>query len=98
MILVLLLALAAGFGFPQVAESMDGSINSARAIERVQGSPPLAEIPLITNSSDKMQQRKLKLGVLVGIPIAIAIIAALVHFFVINLDVLWYVLVRRMGM
>ena len=43
--LLIILVLATGFGWPQVAESMDGSINSARAVERVQGSPPLAEIP-----------------------------------------------------
>jgi polysaccharide biosynthesis transport protein len=96
--MLILLVLAAGFGWPQVAESMDGSINSARAVERVQGSPPLAEIPLIQNNTDIVQKRKIRLSVLVIAPLVLAAAALAVHFFVANLDVLWYVIMRRMGM
>jgi uncharacterized protein involved in exopolysaccharide biosynthesis len=98
LVLLVLLALAAGFGWPQVAESMDSSINSARAVERVQGSPPIAEIPLIQTTVDVAQKRNIRLGMLVVAPIVVAILAALVHFFVIPLDVLWYVALRRLGM
>jgi hypothetical protein len=31
-------------------------------------------------------------------PVVLAIAAVLVHFFVISLDVLWYVALRRLGM
>jgi uncharacterized protein involved in exopolysaccharide biosynthesis len=96
--LLIVLCLAVGFGWPQVAESMDGSINSARAIERVQGSPPLAEIPLIQNTEDKTHKRNVRLYVLVLAPVIVAIAAVIVHFFVINLDVAWYVALRRLGM
>ena len=96
--MLVLLALAAFFGWPQVAESMDGSINSARAVERVQGSPPLAEIPLIQNTTDVVQKRKLRISVLVIAPLLLVALALAVHFFVANLDVLWYVVIRRMGM
>lgn len=96
--LLIILVLATGFGFPQVAESMDGSINSARAVERVQGSPPLAEIPLIQTATDKSHMRNVRLSALVVAPVVLAIAAVLVHFFWINLDVLWYVALRRLGM
>jgi len=98
LVLLVLLTLAAGFGFPQVAESMDSSINSARAVERVQGTPPIAEIPLIRNRVDVTHRRNLRLGMLVVVPLVGIVLAALVHFFVINLDVLWYVALRRLGM
>jgi len=96
--LLIVLVLAAGLGWPQVAESMDEAIHSPRAIERVQGAPPIAEIPLIENAEDRKKERNTKLGVLLIAPIAIAIVLALIHFLWIPLDVLWYVGLRRLGM
>ncbi len=96
--LLIFVCLAIGFGWPQVAESMDSSVNSARAVERVQGSPPLAEIPLIQNAEDRTHKRNVRLYALVFAPVAVAIVAVLVHIFVINLDVAWYVALRRLGM
>lgn len=95
--LLVILTLAIGFGFPQLAETMDSSINSARAVERVQGSPPLAEIPLILNATDRDHTRKVRIGVLMVIPAVAAVIALLIHFFLINLDVAWYVILRKLG-
>jgi uncharacterized protein involved in exopolysaccharide biosynthesis len=96
--MLLLLTLATAFGWPQVAESMDSSINSARAVERVQGSPPLAEIPLIQTATDRTHKRNVRLSALVIAPVIVAIIAVAVHFLVVPLDVLWYVALRRLGM
>jgi uncharacterized protein involved in exopolysaccharide biosynthesis len=96
--LLVVLTLAIGFGWPQIAESIDTSIYSGRAIERVQGAGPIAEIPLIQNTQDKSQKRRMKIGVLVMAPAVVVVVALLVHFFWINLDVLWYVALRRLGM
>jgi len=96
--LLIILALAAGLGWPQVAESMDEAIHSSRAIERVQGAPPIAEIPLIETAEDRKNERNVRVGALVIAPLAIAIILALIHFFWIPLDILWYVGLRKFGM
>lgn len=96
--LLVLLVLAAGLGWPQVAESMDQAINSARAVERVQGAPPIAEIPLIETAEDRKHERNTRVGVLLIAPIVLAIILALIHFLWIPLDVLWYVGLRKLGM
>jgi uncharacterized protein involved in exopolysaccharide biosynthesis len=95
--LLIVLVLAVGLGWPQVAESMDGSITSARALERVQGAPPIAEIPLIETAEDHKHVRKVRIGVLLVAPIVLVVLLALVHFFFIKLDVLWYVLLRKFG-
>ena len=95
--LLIVLVLAVGFGWPQVAESMDGSITSARALERVQGAPPIAEIPLIETAEDHKHVRKIRIGALLIAPAVLAILLLLVHFLVIPLDVLWYVLLRKFG-
>lgn len=95
--LLIVLVLAVGLGWPQVAESMDGSITSARALERVQGAPPIAEIPLIETAEDHKHVRKIRIGALLIAPIVAVVLLSLVHFFFIKLDVLWYVLLRKFG-
>ncbi|MEO7385710.1 MAG: hypothetical protein ABIX37_02110 [Gammaproteobacteria bacterium] len=96
--LLILLVLAAGLGWPQVAESMDEAIHSARAIERVQGAPPIAEIPLIETAQDRKHERNTRVGVVLIAPLIVAILLALIHFLWIPLDVLWYVGLRKLGM
>ena len=96
--LLIVLVLAAGLGWPQVAESMDQAINSPRAIERVQGAPPIAEIPLIETTEDRKHDRNVRVGVLLIVPVVFALILLLVHFLWIPLDILWYVGLRRLGM
>jgi uncharacterized protein involved in exopolysaccharide biosynthesis len=96
--LLLVLTLAAGLGWPQVAESMDAAITSARAVERVQGAPPIAEIPVIETAEDRRHETNVKVTALIIVPVLFLIAAALVHFFVINIDVGWYVLLRKLGM
>jgi uncharacterized protein involved in exopolysaccharide biosynthesis len=96
--LLIVLTLATGFGWPQLAESMDSSINSARAVERVQGFPPIAEIPVIETAMDRSHRRTVQVTSLIVVPVVLAIVAVLVHLLVVPLDVLWYVGMRRLGM
>jgi len=96
--LLIVLVLAAGLGWPQIAESMDAAINSPRAIERVQGAPPIAEIPLIINTEDRKRDRNVRVGVMLIAPLIVGVILLLIHFLWIPLDILWYVGLRRLGM
>lgn len=96
--LLILLVLAAGLGWPQIAESMDAAINSARAVEAVQGAPPIAEIPCIDTAEDRVHTRNVRIGALLVAPAALAVILILIHFLWIPIDVLWYVALRKLGM
>jgi uncharacterized protein involved in exopolysaccharide biosynthesis len=96
--LCIVLALAAGLGWPQVAATMDAAIAGPKSIERIFGAPPIAEIPLITTAADASKTRNTKLVALLLIPAAIAAMAVAVHFFFMPLDVLWYVAMRRFGL
>jgi succinoglycan biosynthesis transport protein ExoP len=96
--LLIVLVLAAGLGWPQLAESMDESVTSARALERVQGAPPIAEIPVIETEEDRRHDSRVKLTALVIAPVLVVVALLLVHFLFIPLDVLWYVALRRLGM
>jgi uncharacterized protein involved in exopolysaccharide biosynthesis len=96
--LLLMLVLAVGLGWPQVAESMDQSVTSARVVERVQGAPPIAEIPFIETEEDRVHDTRVRTTALFIAPGVLLIAAVLVHFLVIPLDVAWYVILRKLGM
>jgi uncharacterized protein involved in exopolysaccharide biosynthesis len=96
--LLLVLVLAVGLGWPQLAESMDQSVTSARVVERVQGAPPIAEIPFIETEEDRVHDTRVRTTALFIAPGLVLIAAVLVHFFVIPLDVAWYVILRKLGM
>jgi uncharacterized protein involved in exopolysaccharide biosynthesis len=96
--LLVFLALAAGFGWPQAAESFDHSINGARAVERIQGSPPIAEIPFIETERDQQTKKRKNIVGWLAVPAALLVVALLINFLWIPLDVLWYVGLRRLGL
>jgi hypothetical protein len=77
---------------------MDQAINSSRAIERVQGAPPIAEIPRIETVQDRKHERNIRLWGLLIAPLVLIVLLALVHFLWMNLDILWYVGLRKFGM
>jgi uncharacterized protein involved in exopolysaccharide biosynthesis len=96
--LLVVLVLAVGLGWPQVAESMDQSVTSARVVERVQGAPPIAEIPFIETEEDRQHDSRVRATALFIAPGVVLVLLVLVHFLVIPLDVAWYVALRRLGM
>lgn len=96
--LLIVIVLAVGLGWPQVAESLDRSINGSRMLERLQGMPPIAEIPLIETAADEAAHSRVKILVLIVLPALLVAGAVAVHFAVIPLDVLWYVAMRRFGL
>lgn len=92
-----ILALFAAFGWPQAASMIDGAVSGPKSLERIISAPPIAEIPEISNAEDQSRVRRLKIIVLLVIPLVIVVSIVLVHFLISPLDVLYYVLVRRFG-
>ncbi|MFK7886451.1 MAG: SH3 domain-containing protein [Gammaproteobacteria bacterium] len=81
-----------------VAENIDDSVRSASDIAELGGGPPLAMIPLIENSQDASSSRKGVALVGLGAAVVVAIILALVHFLYRPLDVVWYLILRKIGL
>jgi len=98
MTLTLLFALVCGLAITQLADALDKSIRGPAAIENVQGEPPLAEIPYIYSREEMARAQKLrKLGFAAAPAVAI-VIAIIVHFAVMPLDVLLFVALQRIGL
>jgi hypothetical protein len=91
------LALACGIGSGAAAESFDHSIRTPEQLARLTQLSPLAVIPFMPNEQDlsrAVKRRLLLRGAGVG---ALMTILALLHVFVVPLDVLWSAALRRFG-
>jgi uncharacterized protein involved in exopolysaccharide biosynthesis len=92
-----ILALAGGLGSGAAAESLDHSIRTPEQLARLTQLSPLAVIPFMPNEEDlakAVMRRRLLKGAGVG---ALVTILALLHVFVMPLDVLWFAALRRFG-
>jgi succinoglycan biosynthesis transport protein ExoP len=92
-----ILALAGGIGSGAAAESLDHSIRTPEQLARLTQLSPLAVIPFMPNEQDlsrAVKRRLLLKGAGVG---ALVTILALLHVFVMPLDVLWFAALRRFG-
>jgi uncharacterized protein involved in exopolysaccharide biosynthesis len=92
-----ILALAGGLGSGAAAESLDHSIRTPKQLAQLTQLFPLAVIPFMPNEQDlsrAMKHRRLLQGAGVG---AFVAIVALLHVFVVPLDVLWFAALRRFG-
>ena len=80
-----------------LAESLDHSIRTPEQLARLTRFSPLAVIPFMPNERDlslAVKRRRLLKGAGVG---AFVMVLALLHVFVMPLDVLWLVALRRFG-
>ncbi|MEP6892058.1 MAG: hypothetical protein ABI955_15305, partial [Nitrospirota bacterium] len=97
LLLGFILALAGGIASGAAAESLDHSIRSPEQLARLTQLAPLAMIPFMPNEQDlhrAVRRRRLLQGAGVG---ALVTILALLHVFVVPLDVLWFAALRRFG-
>ena len=98
LLLGVILSMGGGVAYAGVLESLDSSIKSSKELVNVLKAPLLSVIPYIENAQDRGRKRKGR-GVVVAAIIAIILTATLlIHFFWIPLDVLWFGVMRKLGM
>lgn len=78
-------------------EATDHSIWGANGLLAAQGVPPIAEIPQITTRAEAARQQQLRKIALIATPAGIALLTLIIHFAVKPLDVLWYTVLRELG-
>jgi succinoglycan biosynthesis transport protein ExoP len=98
LLLGLVLAAGAGVGFTVLREAMDVAVHGVRELTAIMGSPPLVSIPYITNVFDiKKSQRGWQISLTVAVATVIGL-AIYLHFFFKPLDVLYYVVLNKLGL
>ncbi len=97
-VLGLILSIVGGFGVAGVAESLDGGIRGARTLASVTKMTPLVTIPYISTHKDEAKRkRNMKIILAVIVVLIIAFFVA-VHFFYKPLDLLWYIVLRKLNL
>jgi polysaccharide chain length determinant protein (PEP-CTERM system associated) len=91
----LFLGVGAGLGMVTLREYNDQSVHTAGSLARLVSVPVLASIPEIVTRKEKSLQRKKRASLAVGLVILLMVTIVMVHFFVIDLQVLWADLMER---
>jgi len=99
MFLGIILAAGVGLGMGLLLEATDQGIRSAKFLGSLMGVAPLVTIPYIETPDEKEANRPdKKLYLLLGSGLVGSVIfLVLVHFFYKPLDVLWFVVLRKLG-
>ncbi len=86
-----------GFGNVVVRESMDQAVYGSKGIMAITKVPPLAVIPYIECSDDRRQRYTSVAMTISGLLAAIGVILVSVHVFYKPLDVILYIVLRKLG-
>jgi uncharacterized protein involved in exopolysaccharide biosynthesis len=93
----LVLSVAAGVGAAMLRESLDVSVRGVQDIRTLLTVPPLAAVPVILTQAEQRRHRRVVRYSWQGTIASVLALAAMVHFLVRPLDVVWISLLRRFG-
>jgi len=96
-LVAIILASAAGIGSGVLFEALDKGIYGAAQLQKLSSVPVLAAVPYLNNREDEQKSKRLRTGLLLGALMTILVSLMFIHFLYMPLDVLWYLLMNRIG-
>jgi polysaccharide chain length determinant protein (PEP-CTERM system associated) len=96
MLIGAVLGIGAGVGMAALREFSDDAVHTAEQLEAATRFPVLAGIPVIETANDRRRSRNRRAALALGAAGALAAGVLAFHFLVMDLDVFWVRLVRRM--
>lgn len=91
-------SVGAGLGLAFLIEMFFGGVRGYTQVAHIVGKSPLVVIPMITTTRELARRKTLRnRWIIVAIILAIISVIA-IHFYVINLEVLWYRLMRKVSL
>ncbi|MCD4719608.1 MAG: hypothetical protein K8S13_07065 [Desulfobacula sp.] len=97
MLIGIVLGIGAGVGFASIVEFSDTSFRDGEALARATGFPVLTEVPNIITREDRMKRMIKRLVIFSAIVVIIVISIFLFDTYVMDLDVLWAKIMRRIS-
>jgi len=97
MFLGFVLAIGAGLGYGFSAHALDGSVRGLRAVENLTGETPLVAIPYYKTESERSRDARYRARAIVAFLVLLVTLLLMVHFLWKPLDVIWFVLLHRLG-
>jgi len=93
----LVFSVAGGIGYAAVAESMNKGVFGRHQLATIMKEPPLSVIPYIESDHDIQRKRKINIMVAGSIAVTGMLLIAAIHFLWKPLDVIWFVVLRNLG-
>ena len=93
-----ILSIGLAVAFALTKEALNSAVYGSRAILAATGELPLVVIPFIENAEDIAANKRRKIKLLSFAAAGGVISIVVFHFFIMPLDVLWYVLFRKAGL
>ena len=91
-------SVGAGLGLALLIELLFGGVRGYTQVTHLVGKTPLVVIPVITTSRELARKKTIRnRWIVLAIVAAIASVIA-VHFYVVNLEVLWFKLMRKVSL
>ena len=97
MLIGLVLGIGAGVGFAALREFSDDAVRGTDRLEAETKFPVLAGIPIILSPADVSRLRRKRTALAVGVIAAVVAGVLIIHFLVMDLDVLWAIIMRKLG-
>ena len=94
----LVLGIGAGVGLTALREFSDDAVRGAEALEAATGVAVLSGVPVIVTAEDAARNRRRHWLWAAAVVLAAALAVAGVHYLVMDLDVLWARLARRLAL
>jgi uncharacterized protein involved in exopolysaccharide biosynthesis len=98
LVLGIVASLAIALGVVLARDAVDSSVRGVRDLTRLVEVPPLAVIPAVETLADRSRRRRIARLSWSGSVAVIAVAAVLVHVLWRPLDIVWFALMRRMGL
>ena len=92
----LVLGIGAGMGWGALREFTDDAVQNAETLTRMTGFPVLAGIPVIITPKEEHHRQQMRRIRIIAAVAAIPVAITLFHFFVMDLDIFWAKLMRRL--
>jgi capsular polysaccharide biosynthesis protein len=95
MLIGVVLGIGAGVGFAALREFSDDAVRGTDKLEAETKFPVLAGIPTILSPGDVSHLRRKRIVIAVGVIASIVAAVLIFHFLVMDLDVLWARIMRK---
>jgi predicted RNase H-like nuclease (RuvC/YqgF family) len=96
MLLGLVLALGAGFGFSAIRESMDNSIKSVSEIQNITGAPVLSVFSIIETKKEKWGRRFKRMLWIFALLCCIGLLLLVIDQYIMKIDEVWTIFLERL--
>ena len=93
----LFVGIVVALGVVAVADTLDTSVRDRAGLESLLGAMPLGTVPQFVTIAERRQAKRLRIGASLGVTSAMLLTVVAVHHFYRPLDVLFFIVMRKVG-